>query len=154
MRLDLDDDRIIGLLRAWGVAYSWGAGQARDVVSLHGAGPLPKGLNGGHGWDCSGFAQAALAYLGKLDPNAADRTAAGLHGITHPVVLDDAALGDLAFYGVNGRISHVMVCLGHGACIGACGGGSATNGDNPKAYVDVKPITYRADFRGVRKLMP
>jgi cell wall-associated NlpC family hydrolase len=154
MKLDLDDPKVVLLLRAWGTPYSWGAGQARDVVTLHGAAPPPKGLKGGRGWDCSGFAQAALALLGLLDPKAIDHTAASLWSITKPILLADARLGDLAFYGANGHITHVMVCLGDGACLGASGGGSATNGDNPRAFVDAKPIGYRSDLRGVRRLGP
>ena len=154
MKLDLDDQRVDQLLRSWGVPYSWGAGQARDVAAIRDGAPPPAGLKGGRGWDCSGFAQAALAFLGILDAKAPDRTAAGLFGITRAIPVEDARLGDLSFYGAAGHISHVMLCLGFGACIGASGGGSQTNGDNPRAFVDVKPITYRSDFRGVRRMMP
>jgi len=147
------DQRVSELLLAWGSPYSWGAGTPRDGGGTWPPSPLPKGLNGGRGFDCSGFAQAALVRLGILDKNAPDRTAASLWSVAAPVDETEARLGDLAFYGSGGRITHVTVCLGHGVCIGANGGGAATNGDNAKAFVQLQPLRYRNDLRGVRRIV-
>lgn len=153
-RLDLYDERVLDLLSAWGTPYSFGAGRPSDGVSSWPPADPPAGIGGGLGWDCSGFAQAALVRLGFLSPSAGDRSAAALFldGVSVPV--EDARLGDLAFYG-SGGISHVMVCLGRGVVIGASGGTSKTNGSTPSAFVDIKPrIAYRSDFRGVRRFLP
>ena len=143
LKLDVLDDRVLWLLEAWGTPYSWGAGKP----SLDG---WPLGVKGG-GNDCSGFAQAALVRLGLLKAGTQDRTAAALYDASDSIEIEDATVGDLAFYG-QGRISHVTVCLGGGVCIGANGGVSKTNADNPCAFVQVQPITYRVDFRGARRL--
>lgn len=153
LKLDVLDERVTELLLAWGIPYCWGAG-----TPVHGGGewppyPLPRGINGGRGFDCSGFAQAALVRLGLLDAKAPDRTAAALWDLAKPVDETEARLGDLAFYGPGGRISHVTVCLGFGATLGANGGGSTTNGDSARAFVQLQPIRFRADFRGIRRLV-
>lgn len=148
MKLDVLDDRVLWLLEAYGVPYSWGAG-----TPTHDGWPIGvKGLKGGVGYDCSGFAQAALVRLGLLKAGTPDRSAAGLWEAGTPIDTDAAQLGDLAFYGGHARITHVTVCLGGGVCIGANGGNSMTNGDDPRAFVQLQPIRYRADFRGVRRL--
>lgn len=148
MKLDVLDDRVGHLMEAWGTPYSWGAG----TPTLNGWPLGVKGLRGGIGYDCSGFAQAALVRLGMLKAGTPDRSAAGLWDAGKPVETDDAQLGDLAFYGSHARITHVTVCLGGGVTIGANGGNSMTNGDDPRAFVQLQPIRYRADFRGVRRL--
>lgn len=153
MKLDVMDQRVSELLLAWGIPYSWGAGTPKDGGGAWPPDPLPKGLGGGRGFDCSGFAQAALVRLGLLSRQAQDRTAAALWDTATPIDESEARLGDLAFYGSNGRISHVAVCLGHGVIMGANGGGSTTNGDNLKAFVQIQPIRYRSDLRGIRRLV-
>lgn len=152
-RLDVFDEKVSGLLLAWGIPYCWGAGTPAHGGAEWPPEPLPRGLAGGRGFDCSGFAQAALVRLGLLDPKAPDRTAASLWQLATPVDETEARLGDLAFYGPGGRISHVVVCLGFGATLGANGGGPGTNGDSPKAFVQLQPIRYRVDFRGVRRIL-
>lgn len=147
LTLDVLDDRVLEVLKAWGTPYSWGAGKPTSEGWPDGV----KGLFGGVGYDCSGFAQAALVRLRLLKEGDPDRTAAALFDLGEPVRLEDARLGDLAFYGAY-RISHVTVCLGGGVAIGASGGTSKTNADDPKAFVQLQPITYRIDFRGVRRL--
>lgn len=148
MKLDVLDDRVCHLMEAWGTPYSWGTG-----TPTHDGWPIGvKGLKGGIGYDCSGFAQAALVRLGMLKAGTPDRSAAGLWDAGKPIETDAAQLGDLAFYGGHARITHVTVCLGGGVTIGANGGNSMTNGDDPRAFVQLQPIRYRADFRGVRRL--
>jgi cell wall-associated NlpC family hydrolase len=151
LRLPLADTRALDLLSAWGVPYSWGAGFPKSVQSTWPDGA--RGLAGGVGWDCSGFAQAALVRLGLLSPAAPDRTAGGLYDLMVPVVPNQERLGDCAFYGI-GRVSHVMVVLGTDLVLGASGGGSATNGDDPRAYVKLERIMYRNDFVGIRRIRP
>lgn len=152
MKIDVLDERVIQLLQACGIPYSWGAGTPRD-----GAGPwppvtLPVGINGGRGFDCSGFVQAALVHLGRLAPTAGDRTAAALFLAGTEIPQDQAQLGDLAFYGTP-HVNHVMLCIGFEFTLGAVGGGSHTNGDAPhEACVQPRPMRYRKDFRGVRRI--
>lgn len=150
MRLAVNDARLLDLLGAWGIPYSYGAGTPLDGAHEWPPEPLPKGIGGGRGFDCSGFVQAALVHLGLLPATAPDRAAATLYQVSSPVT-EAERLGDMAFYGV-GRISHVMLCLGDGAVLGACGGTPSTNGTDRAAYVQVKPLRYRSDFRGVRRL--
>jgi cell wall-associated NlpC family hydrolase len=150
MRLALDDPRVLELLAAWGVPYSWGAGTPR-----HGTTDWPDGAHGiagGVGWDCSGFAQAALVRLGILSPMSPDRTAAALFNLCAPVIPGGERIGDLAFYGI-GRISHVMVVIGPEVVFGACGGGSKTNADDPRAFVRIERLMYRADLVGIKRLV-
>lgn len=153
LKLDVLDERVTEILLGWGIPYCWGAGSPKDGGGDWPPNPLPKGVDGGRGFDCSGFAQAALVRLGMLDAKAPDRAAATLWDLCKPVDETEARLGDLAFYGPGARITHVTVCLGFGTTIGANGGGSSTKGDNPKAFVQLQPIRYRADFRGVRRLV-
>jgi cell wall-associated NlpC family hydrolase len=135
----IEDPRVRALLATLGTPYHWARGTP--------ATPWPPGPS-----DCSGYAQAALSYLGLLRSTEPDRTAAGLANVCTPVDQDDARLGDLAFYGKP--VIHVMVVLGNGWCIGACGGTSATIGTNPQAYVEAKKITYRADLVVCGRLDP
>ncbi len=149
LRLPLTDPAALDILSAWGVPYSWGGGLPRHGRTAWPDGP--RGLAGGVGWDCSGFAQAVLVRLRLLPDNAPDRTAAALYDISMPVIPEAAQMGDLAFYGAT-RITHVMVVLVPGIVIGATGGGQMTNGDDPRAYVKLERLRYRADFAGVRRM--
>jgi len=135
--LDAFEPQVADLLCALGARYAWGAGTLEDAEGRWPGGPF----------DCSGFAQAALLRLGQVRPDAwHDKSAHGLANACDPIALADAQLGDLAFYGRGGRVTHVTVVLGSGVCIGANGGGSATHGDTPSACVQVRPIVYRNDF--------
>ena len=149
MRLDSRDERVADLLQAWGIAYSYGAGAPKDAAHSWPPDPLPHGIGKAPGLDCSGFAQVALVRLGLLSPDAIDRTADALEHICTPVPEGMAQLGDMAFYGGPNGASHVMVCLGGGVVLGARGGGSHTNGDNPQAFVQLEPLHYRSDLRSI-----
>lgn len=152
LRLDVLDERIVDLLRAFGIPYAYGGGTPKD--GANGWPPaLPLGHENGRGLDCSGFVQAALVHLGMLPASAPDRTAAALWHIAKPVPFEDARLGDLAFYGQPSHVRHVTLCLGGGVCMGANGGGSKTYGDNPAAFVKLDRIKYRTDFLGVRRIV-
>lgn len=152
MRLNLSDQRVVELLELYGVPYSFGAGKPSDAAGDWPP-PLPKGSRGGAGYDCSGFVQVALVHLGLLPVKAPDRCAAALWDAAMVLPIQEARLGDMAFYG-SARVSHVMLCLGDGVVMGARGGYSVTNGDDPDAYVDLEPIRYRKDLRGVRRMPP
>ena len=150
LKLDVLDDRVLWLLEARGTPYSWGAGKP----SLDGWPLGVKGISGGIGYDCSGFAQAALVRLGILKEGTPDRTAAELFDATRSLRPHEAPqTGDLCFYGRT-RIGHVTVLLGPECAIGANGGTSRTNGDDPSAYVDLCRPAYRRDFGGIRTFRP
>lgn len=150
--LNTDDLRICQLLKAWGIPYSFGGGKPSDYKGTWPP-PLVKGIKGGLGYDCSGFVQVALVYLGMLANKATDRASANLFDNSIPVKDSEARLGDMVFYGAK-SIQHVMLYLNDGICFGATGGGSETNGNNPKAFVQLQPIKYRSDFRGIRRIKP
>jgi cell wall-associated NlpC family hydrolase len=122
------------LLATIGVPYAWGKGQPST--------PWPPAFA-----DCSGYAQMALVELGLLKSTEPDRNALGLANACDPVSSSGpVVIGDLAFYGVRGSVTHVMVCLDEDWCIGATGGDANTKGDDPTAYVMVKKIHYRRDW--------
>jgi len=149
--LPLNDPRLLDLLAAWGALYSWGAGTPGNAEGGWPGGV--KGTRGGIGWDCSGFAQAALVRLGMLSVRAPDCSASTLYGLGAPVAAGEEQMGDLAFYGPHGRISHVMVVIGTGIVLGARGGGASTNADEPRAFVQLEPLKYwPSAFLGVRRL--
>ena len=137
---------------AIGIPYSYGAGAPSD--------PFPqgaKGIKGGHGYDCSGFVQGALVALGLLPETAPDRGAASLAKLGSPVAWGKQQPGDVAFYGTP--VTHVMLvrtepdASGDSGVIGASGGHSYTNGDDPKAAVKTfGSMKYRGDFRGVCRI--
>lgn len=148
LTLPLGDETFLDLMRAWGVPYSYGAGAPADG---HASWPDGSpGIAGGIGWDCSGFAQACLVRMGMLSERAPDRTAAALYDLCQPVPVGSEHMGDLAFYGV-GRVSHVTVVVAPGVVLGACGGTSKTNSDDPNAYVKLARLDYRPDLVGVRR---
>jgi cell wall-associated NlpC family hydrolase len=121
-----------------GVPYWWGKG-------------TPATLWPSDAYDCSGFAQGALVFLGQLRKSEPDRGAHDLANASDQVDEADVRLGDMAFYGGRDRsgaqhISHVMLCLGGEWVIGASGGGSKTLGNDPKAYVQLRRDGYRDDL--------
>lgn len=114
------------------------------------------GGSGPHGYDCSGFVQAVLEKIG-LDPKG-DQSASGLyefffkHGqIVFPPNQFD--LGDLAFYGQPGKITHVAICLNSAQCVEAGGGGERTitkeDAEKAGAKIRVVAIDRRKDLIAV-----
>lgn len=148
--LNVHDERVLELLEAWGVPYVYGAGTPQHGLLSWPDGP--KTRDGARGWDCSGFAQAALVRLNLLRPEAGDRSAAALHEDCELIPIDVARLGNLAFYGPAGKVEHVMVYLGGDVVLGAAGGTSATRGDDPRAFVQLRPLRYRSDLVSVGRL--
>lgn len=134
-QIDYSDERVITLLECIGIPYHWGAGDLTNA-EWH-----------ADGYDCSGFAQAALVRLGFVGRDAwHDKSANDLAYVCDAVEYGDEQPGDLVFYRGGKKITHVCVALGGGMCIGANGGGSKTKGDNEKACVQVRPIKYRGDY--------
>ena len=139
--IDIQDPRVLLLLQAIGAPYAWGSGDLGNARQLWPDGPF----------DCSGFAQACLVALGMVRPRAwNDLSARGLADACDSVELEEARIGDLAFYGSG--VTHVTVCIGAGMTIGANGGGSKTNADDPRARVQIRPIVYRNDLVTVGRL--
>ncbi len=67
------------------------------------------------GFDCSGLTMWAWRRAGKQLP----RTAAQQYSATYPVSASRLRLGDLAFYQVGGRITHVAMYAGGGTLVHA-----------------------------------
>lgn len=108
-------------LQAWqgweksGLLYQWNA----DILGAY------PSLLWDYGTDCSGFVCAGVlvATKGRIDWRNrwwADRMHHELPVTTHP------RPGDLAVYGTPEKATHVMVVVGDGRVLGACGGDSTT----------------------------
>jgi cell wall-associated NlpC family hydrolase len=67
------------------------------------------------GFDCSGLVQFAYARAGKSIPRT---TAAQWHQLS-PVAGNDLRVGDLLFFRIDGRISHVGLYVGSGRFVHA-----------------------------------
>jgi cell wall-associated NlpC family hydrolase len=67
------------------------------------------------GFDCSGLVQFAYASAGKSIP----RTTADQWRLLSPVTGNDLRVGDLLFFRIDGRISHVGLYLGSGRFVHA-----------------------------------
>lgn len=135
--LALDDPRVVRTLRRWGHPYGWAKGSPATAL-------LPGSDRDDS--DCSGEAQEVLVEAGELDAGEPDRNSRGLAMICDPVAEGDEQPFDLAFYGEDNRITHVMVVVGRNAVLGASGGRSTTHGDDPRAFVQLHRLHYRPDL--------
>lgn len=115
--------------------------------------PYVWGANGPDSFDCSGFAQWALSLL-NLDPPG-DQTAERLYrffraGRSRSVPLDEAALGDIVFFGPDEAITHVALAWGGGMMLEAGGGGRSTTtpaiAEAQGAKVRIVDISRRKDL--------
>lgn len=114
-----------------------------------------------YGADCSGFVSGGIyvATRGQVDLRTtwnADRFHKELPCTATPKP------GDLAVYGRPEKANHVMVVVGDGRVLGACGGGHGTTTEaiarskgarvryRPKADYRVHPGTSQSDFLGYR----
>ena len=83
-----------------------------DIMKYEGA-PYRYGGTTPKGWDCSGFTQWALKYMGASIPRtAAQQGAAGLY-----IPKNNRSAwkpGDILCYKNGGRVSHVALYLGNG----------------------------------------
>lgn len=112
--------------------------------------PYVWGADGPDRFDCSGFAQYALEYLG-LDPIDDQNSRMLYSHFRKPEngrVLsgfEPATLGDLAFFGHPSSVSHVSVCLDASKVIEAGGGGRRTRTPTLGAEVRIVSLDRRSD---------
>ncbi|MQT12604.1 C40 family peptidase [Segnochrobactrum spirostomi] len=122
--------------------------------------PYIWGADGPSAFDCSGFAQMALASLG-LDPSG-DQSADGLYrhfsdrrNGTPVLSRADVHCGTIVFYGTQRRVGHIAICLNPTLMIEAGGGGSETISvaiaRATGAKVRVRRIDRRHDIVGFRR---
>ena len=97
-----------------GPATTVGNEVAIRAISLLGA-PYEWGGNGPTTFDCSGLVRFIHDQLGILAP----RTAAEQFSAATPVPLDELEPGDLLFFRIKGRISHVAIYTGEGRFVHA-----------------------------------
>lgn len=84
------------------------------AISLLGA-PYRWGGNGPTSFDCSGLVRFIHDQLGIFAP----RTAAEQYSAATPVALNHLEPGDLLFFRIKGRISHVAIYTGEGRFVHA-----------------------------------
>lgn len=77
--------------------------------------PYRYGGNGPHNFDCSGLVQYIYRGVGIEVP----RTAAEQYEAARSVDLSKVRAGDLLFFRINGRISHVAIYAGEGRFVHA-----------------------------------
>lgn len=77
--------------------------------------PYRYGGNGVDGFDCSGLVHYAYARAGKTVP----RTTGGLWRRTRPVPGGELEVGDVLFFDIEGKVSHVGLYLGSGRFVHA-----------------------------------
>jgi cell wall-associated NlpC family hydrolase len=70
--------------------------------------PYQYGGNGPENFDCSGLVQYIYQGVGVAVP----RTAAQQYEATRPVKVDELRPGDLLFFRIDGRVSHVAIYAG------------------------------------------
>lgn len=103
------------------------------------------------GFDCSGFVIWVLQVFGILP--SGDWVAADLARTFTDT--SEPKPGDLCFYG-SGKVTHVMMYIGSGMCVGASGGGSECTtveiARSKGAQVKVKTVKYRGDFLFYREI--
>lgn len=103
--------------------------------------PYRYGGNSAAGFDCSGLVQYAYASAGKKLP----RTTSDLWRQTQPVAGHQLEVGDVLFFNIEGKVSHVGLYLGSGRFVHApASGREVTIAELDSAY-------YRSAFiRGGR----
>lgn len=87
------------------------AAVARGQVGV----PYRYGGSSVRGFDCSGLVQYAYAAAGKRLP----RTTGAMWRATRAVPRDDLRVGDLLFFSIEGKMSHVGLYLGDGRFVHA-----------------------------------
>ena len=85
------------------------AGEQAAVIALRQVGvPYRYGGSTARGFDCSGLTQFAYAKAGVRIP----RTTAAQWSDLSPVLADNLRVGDVLFFRIGGKISHVGLYLG------------------------------------------
>ncbi|HEX2139300.1 MAG TPA: C40 family peptidase [Woeseiaceae bacterium] len=77
--------------------------------------PYRYGGRSTDGFDCSGLVNFAYARAGKIVP----RTTLQLWRQLHPVDTGDLRVGDVLFFDIEGKVSHVGLYLGRGRFVHA-----------------------------------
>ena len=84
-------------------------GERAATVALRQIGvPYRYGGNSPTGFDCSGLVHYAYANVGKSVP----RTTAGLWSELSPIDREEMQIGDLLFFRIAGKMSHVGMYIG------------------------------------------
>jgi len=91
-----------------GVPEAWGRSHVVEVAQTALGAPYRFGGNGNPGFDCSGLIRFAYQEVGLSVP----RTVARLRDRARSVPLDHARPGDLLFFRLSGKVSHVALYLG------------------------------------------
>jgi cell wall-associated NlpC family hydrolase len=91
-------------------------GEEAAVVAVRQVGaPYRYGGNGVDGFDCSGLVQYAYSAAGKPLP----RTTGDLWRQMQPIAHPDLEVGDVLFFNIEGKVSHVGLYLGSGRFVHA-----------------------------------
>jgi peptidoglycan DL-endopeptidase CwlO len=91
-------------------------GERAAVIAVRQVGvPYRYGGNGVDGFDCSGLVHYAYARAGKTVP----RTTGDLWHRTRPVSGGELEAGDVLFFDIEGKVSHVGLYLGSGRFVHA-----------------------------------
>lgn len=102
-------------------------------------------------YDCSGLMQAAFRTIGVILP----RDAYQQESFVTPVTLTDLQLGDLIFFGSEGKTTHVALALGADQYIHSSGPAHGRNGiglDSLKELKDLVSAHYQAQLRGAGRV--
>lgn len=75
------------------------------------------------GFDCSGLVHFSYQRAGKVVP----RTTTQLWNSTHPVAFDDMRAGDVLFFRIDGKMSHVGMYIGNNRFIHAPSSGRSVS---------------------------
>lgn len=100
------------------------------------------GAEGPTYFDCSGYVYWCYSNAGYSMERGTASSYRKL-GIEIPKDISQLKEGDLLLINWNGKgIGHVVMYIGNNQIIGANGGNSKTHGDDPKACVSIKNISY------------
>lgn len=101
------------------------------------------------GFDCSGLVVEGLKAVGIVS-NASDWTAHDLFTLFVSKIVTEPSRGCLVFFGKDGTVRHVGVCVDGRRMIESGGGGSRTqtlqDAMSQNAFVRVRPINMRGDL--------
>lgn len=119
-----------------------GVGTRAATVALDQIGtPYRYGGNSPRGFDCSGLVQYSYARVGKAVP----RTTGQLWSATSDVQRSDLQAGDILFFRIEGKMSHVGLYVGNGRFVHA-----PASGRNVSVESLGSPFYAQAFIRGGR----